>query len=88
MAIITIYKCDKCGAEQSTNEQFWYLAVAYKCLHLGYGESKTKGINVCRKCLESLGINATPQTKESPEYSPPTIEELIAEIVHRELDAK
>ena len=88
MAVITIYKCDKCGAEQSTNEQFWYLAVAYRCMHSNYGESKTKGINVCRKCLESLGINASKAVRESSEYNPPTIEELIAEIVQRELDAR
>ena len=88
MAIITIYKCDKCGDEQSTPEQFWKLSVIYKHLGTGCCVNETKGINVCRKCLESLGINATPKTKESPKYSPLTIEELIAEIVHRELDAR
>ena len=88
MAITTIYKCDKCGAEQSTNVQFWLLNVSYQELSTSYGKSYTKGINVCRKCLESLGINASKIVRESPEYSPPTIEELIAEIVQRELDAK
>lgn len=46
---------------------------------------KLKGINVCRKCLESLGINASKAVRESSEYNPPTIEELIAEIVQGSL---
>ena len=88
MAITTIYKCDKCGAEQPTNVQFWNLSISYQELSLSYGKSYTKGIHVCRKCLESLGINPSKETKESPDYNPPTIEELIAEIVQRELDAR
>ena len=71
MAIITIYKCDKCGAEQSTAEQFWKLSVQYEHLGTSLCVSGTDGINVCRKCLESLGI-----------------EELIAEIAYRELNAR
>lgn len=88
MAITTIYKCDKCGAEQPTNVQFWHLDVGYQELSHSYGKSYTKGIHVCRKCLESLGINASKAVRESPEYNPPTIEDLIAEIVQRELDAR
>ena len=88
MAIITIYKCDKCGAEQSTADQFWKLSVQYEHLGTSICVSGTDGINVCRKCLESLGIYASPETKESPEYSPPTIEELISEIIYRELNTR
>lgn len=88
MAITTIYKCDRCNSEQSSNTQLWQLNVAYRHLGTGYSENKTTGIQVCRKCLESLGINASKAVRESPEYNPPTIEDLIAEIVQRELDAR
>ena len=53
--ITTIYKCDKCGLEQTTNDQFWNVGVAAQ--HTNYTFKNTqyvtgKTMQVCRSCLE------------------------------------
>ena len=74
--IITIYKCDKCSNEQNTDNQFWTVGITATTSQSSSGALPIKSINVCRPCLESLGINVT-KKKDVPLPEPPTIEELI-----------
>ena len=82
MSIKTIYTCDKCGNEQATQEQFWTVGVTANC---GLNAHKYfvagMSMQVCRPCLESLGIYAQKREDEPDAPKPPTLEELIIEIV-------
>ena len=81
--IQTIYKCDKCGHEQHTPEQFWTVGVTADCWGMGSKFVPDKSLQVCRPCLEHLGIYPRQKTIESPTYAPPSLEELIREILAR-----
>lgn len=84
MAIKHIFKCDKCGAEQSTPEQFWTIGV-FATLHSqgirNPSETvKDKAIQVCRNCLEAFGIHR--QASNPAALTPmPTIEDLVRQII-------
>ena len=88
MSTITNYKCDKCGNIQHTAEQFWTVGVKARTIasqQQVYDSSfSLPPMEVCRKCLESLGLYPTKKTVEAEGYAPPTLEELIIEIVQRE----
>lgn len=83
------YKCDRCSAERSDNNQFWTVGVvARPCAGLipnpqttSYTEYAAVGsMHVCRECLDHLGVvvHRKPVTPESQTY--PTLEEVIREI--------
>jgi len=78
MSITTIYKCDKCGNEQDNGKQFWHVGITIFTQYISkYTEQE---IDVCRPCLESLGINV-PEEKAQTLPPPPTVEDLIREII-------
>ena len=88
MSVKTIYQCDKCGGEQFSEDQFWTVGVWAICspvrVNPHYSEYvQNKKIQVCRPCLESLGIHLT--VKDGGDSAPPapTVEELIREIIER-----
>lgn len=85
MSIRTIYKCDKCGKEQETNNQFWFLKLIANC-----GESPASGythstpvhqMQVCRECLEAFGIHVT-RKEIQPQVQYPTFEDIVYDMVH------
>ena len=78
--ITTIYKCDKCGNEQNDTEQFWTVGITAEVMYVS--SRVVKSIHVCRPCLESFGIYVSPK-KDEPLPAPPTVEELIREIIAR-----
>ena len=78
--ITTVYKCDKCGNEQDAREQLYTIVVTAGTV---WGQSYHKSIDVCRSCLESFGIYVTKKKEDEPRPQPPTIEELIREIIGR-----
>lgn len=85
MAVTVTYTCDKCGMQQPTSNQFWTVGIKAQCSgHTSdqYISNKFK-MEICRPCLEYLGIHPTEKTVNDPEYQPPTLEELIREIVER-----
>ena len=85
MSIRTIYTCDKCGAEQKTQEQFWTVGVTANTL-FSTSDYFVSGmsIQVCRLCLESFGIYVQKrQFDDPPTPTPPTLEDLIIELVQR-----
>jgi len=81
--ITTIYKCDKCGAEQTNNDQFWSITVFVENASVNYRKG-WQGIQVCRSCLGSLNIFPTKTKASDPAAPPPTLEDLIREIVRSE----
>jgi len=83
MSIVTNYVCDKCGNIAHDPNQFWTIGVTAKCQDRLYSNYVIAPMEVCRKCLESLGIFPSKETKAAPEYSPPTLEDLIIDIVER-----
>ena len=86
MSVLTNYICDKCGAVQHRPDQFWEIGVSARqkgTYGNAYGSSDTPTMDVCRSCLEGLGIHAQAETKASSEYSPPTVESLILQIIER-----
>ena len=80
--ITTIYKCDKCGNEQDTDEQFWTVGITARTKWHRDMNDVVKSIHVCRPCLESFGIYVQ-KKKDEPLPEPPTVEELIREIIAR-----
>jgi len=85
MSIKTLYTCDKCGVVQEDNKQFWTVGVTANCQTYPSDTFVTgMHMHVCRPCLESFGIyvhKKPDETTNTPE--PPTLEELINEIVLR-----
>ena len=89
MSVETNYTCDKCGNVQHKIDQFWrvgVMAMPYSGATNRYQNFTLDPLEVCRDCLEAFGIYPQKKTLESPTYNPPTLEELIIEIVQRELD--
>lgn len=82
--ITTIYQCDKCKCEQPTSEQFWMVGVT--ATHVSWNQDgrdfvKGMSLHVCRTCLESFGIYVQKKLGEPEPPKPPTLEELIIQIV-------
>ena len=85
MSIQTIYRCDRCGAEQEEAEQFWTVSIgvnegthAPSCTQLVLGKS----IQVCRSCLEELGIYDHRSDATKAKAPPvPSVENLILQIL-------
>jgi hypothetical protein len=83
MSIKTEYKCDRCGVAQATAVQFWEVGVTANCIDATFKNDSFvcgKRMQVCRTCLEILGIHTQKREPDAP--APPTIEELILEIVN------
>ena len=78
MSIKIIYKCDKCGNEQTTRKNFWNVDILVSCEY--FTDSRQKQIGVCQSCLESFGI-LVPEEKAKTLPPPPTIEDLIREVM-------
>ena len=87
MSIVTIRRCDVCGEVVDKNEhQFWTVGVYASCTDhmsspaMAKYEAPFKSINVCRKCLENMGIVPKVVTKAAPSDEP-SIEDLVRDIV-------
>lgn len=85
MSYKTIYTCDKCGKEQLTMDQFWTVGVSANCATYPATNFVTgKFLQVCRPCLESFGIHVQQRPANVPPApEPPSLEDLIREIVRR-----
>ena len=85
MSVQIIYRCDRCGAEQEKAEQFWTVSIganegtfAPSCTQLVSGKS----IQVCRSCLEELGIYDHRSDEKKANAPPaPSVENLILQIL-------
>ena len=78
MSITTIYRCDKCGNEQTTRKKFWNVIILVSCEY--FTDSRQNQIEVCQSCFESFGIMVSEEKKKTLP-PPPTVENLIREII-------
>lgn len=91
MSLKTLFTCDKCGTVQDMTKEFWSIGVVVKegsmttwsLPHPG----KDSIMQVCRPCLELLGIYRSPDIKPGhiAPPPPPTLEDLIVEIVRNQV---
>lgn len=88
MAIVVTRTCDKCNCNVDNNSQLWEIGVSAKLASPMYvpSDSSLPRIQVCRQCLEELGIHVRKETVMPEGHKPPTTEELIREIVTRCVD--
>ena len=85
------YECDRCGNMIDDHEQAWNLAITIACEprvpdHYPTWVSKERRAQWCRPCMEHydlVGMSTGSDAKRSD--PPPTIEELVREIVREEL---
>jgi hypothetical protein len=88
MSVRTIYKCDKCGAEQDESEQFWKVMISAQIINY-YGSSyPVKDIQVCRPCLESFGIHDQRPVAVKETAPAPSVEDLIRQIMEMVTEGK
>jgi hypothetical protein len=88
MPVITIYQCDKCGAEQPTPEQFWRVAVTIASFasHGYHNEIARHSAGWCRKCIEDAHmLPRADDRKAEPLPEAPTLEDLVREIAREEI---
>ena len=84
MSVRTIYTCEKCGAEQAKPDQFWVVGIQAHCINdRPYGQ--VKQMQVCRLCLEAFGIYDNRPAEVQAVNPPPTLEDLIIEIVRNQV---
>lgn len=84
--IKTICVCDRCAAEQETRNQFWTIGVWASHNGEAYNESlkeHKRSIQVCRNCLEALGVNVTRETAAKANYVERTTEDILRELIER-----
>lgn len=88
MGIIVNHVCDKCGHEQETGDQMWYLHVGISSESFAAQCTPSVKEYWCRECIQKLGLlmphilNASKEEVEPPKF---TLEELIREIVQDEM---
>jgi len=88
MSIQTTYTCDCCGAKQETSDQFWVVQVMVRAYDTmpGYSSDGGKLKHWCRECCEKQDILPSLRTV-GVQFTPPTFEDLIREIVREEVGA-
>ena len=100
--IVTTYTCDKCGHAQNKNDQMWDIGVVIGHHASIYGRDRTPASIYgrdrtpnpvqlwCRDCIEELGLLPPGGgAKDAPPLPdpPPTLEDMIREIVRQETTA-
>lgn len=89
MPVITKYVCDKCGATQDTDNQMWSVGVTVRANLSPTWTYPDRRANQlwCRSCTEKLGLLPTsdPVLANSIKENPPTLEDMIREIVNDEM---
>lgn len=88
--IKTTYTCDRCGADCKL-DRFWTLSIIYAHgVNLYKPTATTKGeAGWCRACMVKAGLlpNCEDVPPEQVPETPPTIEDLIRQIVRGEVEA-
>jgi len=83
MGVETTYTCDRCGHSQKTSDQMWEVGFAYRSRHGGSYTIQAPSW-WCRGCLEHFDVLPA-TTPLDPPPTPPTLEDLIRELVQDEL---
>lgn len=93
MPVIITFKCDRCGTEQTTKEQMWYVGarISHYPTPPKFYSYETSGHKLwCRACVDKLQLINFPQLASTPSEEQPhivTLEEQIREIVIDEIEA-
>jgi len=88
MSTKIIKSCDRCGIEVSGDDQFWRVGIRAVCDKIirfedaGFVDSR-HAMDVCRPCLELMGIHVLKRDNTPPPQAP-SLEELIREICRQE----
>lgn len=84
MSTTTIYTCDSCKTQEKARGELWTVRV-YATHSMGYRsdyDAPVKEIDVCRPCLEKLGIHDHRKLAEKAAApAPETAEELVRRLV-------
>ncbi|MDR4483873.1 MAG: hypothetical protein R3B95_11780 [Nitrospirales bacterium] len=84
MIIPEQYQCDKCGLTSFQSSSVWTLRIDAKEA-VGYEVPiQLEGnfyLMVCLACAESMGIKRKPTSQEEEQIQPPTVEDLIRQII-------
>ena len=91
----TTYKCDRCGAEDTTNAirlQEVTIGIPWSTLVEDYSRVGNRGrpvVQWCRKCLVETGViqrhSELDAALPNPLPPPPSLEDMVREIVREEL---
>lgn len=84
MAITTTFRCDRCGREHPTPEQFWHLAVSlwhHGRTPLNPSNEAINKVDLCRECVEDFGlVPRAPERRDQP-VAAPTVEDLLRQMI-------
>ena len=85
--IKTTYTCDRCKNEIIDLNQVWCVGIKYHFYGGNYNNNARPEVNWCRPCMIKMGIMGTEEERKvnQPIEPPPTIEDLIREIIRKEL---
>ncbi len=88
--ITTTYTCDKCGHQQDTGTQMWYIGITITHHNTPAQASPHKDLHKlwCRTCVEDVGLlpfSTRPKTNST--ISIPSIEDMIRQIAQEAIDA-
>lgn len=90
MSVRTIYTCERCKKDQDTESDFYTVGILVQSgsedfTNMGYGNKRCvdsgKQMQVCRTCLEAMGISPWQPEQKPQDTPPPSLEDLIREIV-------
>ena len=90
MTVKTTYICDHCGHEQDNNKQMWnvsFLVQASERFSRDYQTPKVMEL-WCRVCTEKFGLlpyEDTPKEKRKNPSPKPSLEDLIRELIRKEM---
>lgn len=81
------YRCDKCAHEQHDHDQFWALSVSiHPWASSGETSTSIKKMDLCRRCVEDLGMLPPAYDRKPPAPpAPPSIEDIVRDIVREEI---
>jgi hypothetical protein len=91
MSSRTIYKCDRCGKEQETDDQFWTVGFivtnrryqyTYRLTDPNFDHKR----EWCRNCVEEFGLLPRAITPQNPEPIPLSLEDMLREIIREEIE--
>ena len=83
--ITTIYKCDKCGTEQTSPRQMWNVGVVASSIEYPTQEPRFKQL-WCRKCCDAWHMISIPEPKKDEVVPQITFEDRIREIIKEVID--
>ena len=87
--IVTTYTCDRCGHSQPTDDQMWTVIVGINSGHYASQMPyKKREALWCRTCVEKLHLMPPHVLKPADLPPPPTLEDMIREIVADEVGSR